>query len=155
MKNNSEKKIISKNRKAFYDYEILEKIEAGISLTGTEIKSIRAGRVNLKNSYVDIRGGEAFLYDCHISEYSMGSYNNHDPLRVRKLLLHKKEINNLFGKIKEDGLTVIPLTLYISGSKAKLEIALARGKKKWDKRENIAKKDAERRMSQAMSPKNI
>lgn len=149
------KKIIANNRKATHDYEILDKLEAGIVLTGTEIKSIRAGRINLKNSYVDIKDGEAYLEACHISEYETGSYNNHDPLRSRKLLLHKREINYLFGKIKEKGLTVVPLSLYIVRGRAKVEIALARGKKKWDKREDIAKKDAERRMQQAISPKNL
>ena len=147
-------KIISKNKKALHDYAIIEKKEAGIVLTGTEIKSIRNGRVNLKGSFVEMCSGEAVLTGCHIPEYQMGSFSNHDPMRRRKLLLHKKEIHQWLGKVTEKGYTVVPLSLYLSNGKAKVEIALCQGKKKWDKREDIAKKDADRRMKQALSPKN-
>ena len=142
-----ERKLIANNKKARHDYFILETFEAGIVLTGTEIKSIRQGKVNLKESYVKISRGEAIIHGMHISPYDHGNIFNVDPLRDRKLLLHKKEILKIEQKMKEKGLTIVPLSLYINeDGRAKLEIALARGKKLYDKRDDIAKKDAARRM---------
>jgi len=141
------RKQIANNKKARHDYFILETFEAGIVLTGTEIKSIRQGKVNLKESYVKISRGEAIIHGMHISPYDHGNIFNVDPLRDRKLLLHKKEILKIEQKMKEKGLTIVPLSLYINeDGRAKLEIALARGKKLYDKRDDIAKKDAARRM---------
>ena len=141
------RKQIANNKKARHDYFILETFEAGIVLTGTEIKSIRQGKVNLKESYVRISRGEAIIHGMHISPYDHGNIFNVDPLRDRKLLLHKKEILKIEQKMKEKGLTIVPLSLYINeDGRAKLEIALARGKKLYDKRDDIAKKDAARRM---------
>lgn len=141
-------KTITNNRKAYFEYTILSKLEAGISLQGTEVKSARENKVNLKGSYVSIVDGEAFLKDCHIAEYEMGSYNNHEPSRSRKLLLHKREIRKLAADTKEKGLTIIPLSMYFSNGKIKVEIGLAIGKKLWDKRESLKEKDAERKMNQ-------
>ena len=132
------------NRKANYDYEIIETIEAGISLMGTEIKSIRNGKANLKDSYAIIKNGECFLLNMHISHYKEGNIFNHDETRTRKLLLHKKEILKLQSKIELDGYTLIPLKLYFKGNKAKLLIGVAKGKKTYDKRETIKKRDIER-----------
>ena len=141
------RKLIANNKKARHDYFILETYEAGIVLTGTEIKSIRQGKVNLKESYVKVGGGQAVIHGMHISPYDHGNIFNVDPLRDRKLLLHKKEILKIEQKMKEKGLTVVPLSLYINeDGRAKLEIALAKGKKLYDKRDDIAKKDAARRM---------
>lgn len=137
-------KIVAANKKAYHDYTILETYEAGISLVGTEVKSLREGQANLKESYVLVKEGEAVLLNCHISPYSHGNINNHDPLRTRKLLLHKKEIEKLFGRIREAGLTVVPLKIYFSKGKAKLEIGLAKGKRQYEKRETIKKKEADR-----------
>ncbi|MCL6615157.1 MAG: SsrA-binding protein SmpB [Firmicutes bacterium] len=134
------------NRQARHDYFILETFEAGVALTGTEVKSLRAGRGNLKESYAEIRDGEVFLVNCHISPYDFGNRYNHDPLRPRKLLLHKAEIRRLYGKTREKGLTLIPLQLYFNErGRVKVELALAKGKKLYDKREEIARRDAERR----------
>lgn len=144
------KKIISNNKKAYHDYFIDEKIEAGIELFGTEVKSIRAGRVNLKDSYISLRTGEAILIGTHISSYEQGNIFNCDPLRERRLLLHKKEIMRLIGKTKEKGYSLIPLSVYFLGSKVKVEIGLARGKKAYDKREAIAERDAKRNMERAI-----
>jgi SsrA-binding protein len=138
--------IITQNRKARYSYHILDKWEAGIVLQGTEVKSLRAGKANLKDSYARIESGEIFLYQFHISQYEKASLDNHHPLRKRKLLLHKKEINKLAGRVEEKGLTLIPLKVYFLGGKAKVEIALAKGKKLYDKRTDIAKRDADRDM---------
>ena len=146
-------KSIAKNKKAFHDYFILEEFEAGIELFGTEVKSIRAGTVNLKDSYVDIKNGEAFALGVHISPYEKGNIFNRDPLRPKKLLLHKKEILRLFGKEKEDGLTIIPLEIYLSGSRAKMKIALAKGKKLYDKRDAEAEKSAKRNIERALREK--
>ncbi|MCS7234041.1 MAG: SsrA-binding protein SmpB [Synergistetes bacterium] len=144
-------KIIAQNKKAFHDYEILETYEAGIVLQGSEIKSIRDGRVNLKDSYAKVKEGELWLYDMHISPYDKASFFNHDPLRPRKLLLHKKEIVRLIGKVNERGLTLIPLKLYINDrGKAKIELALAKGKKLHDKRKAIAEKDLRRELERAL-----
>lgn len=144
------KKVISSNRKAFHDYTIFDKFTAGIVLMGTEIKSIRKGAVNLKDSFAKIEDGEIFLYNCHISAYEQGNRYNHDPERVRKLLLNKKEVLKMFGKIKKEGYTIVPLELFLINGFAKLEIGLAKGKKIYDKREDIAKKTQKRDMDRAM-----
>jgi SsrA-binding protein len=135
------------NRKARHEYFIVEALEAGIILTGTEIKSIRAGNANLQDSYAEIRNGEVWLEEMHISPYEHGSIYNHDPRRKRKLLLNKKEIRKLLTKTREKGFTLIPLSVYFKGSYAKVELAIAQGKKSYDKREAIAKRDAEREMA--------
>lgn len=143
-------KVVARNRKAIHDYFILETYEAGIVLTGTEIKSVRDGRVNLRDGYAKIEGGELWLYNIHISPYERGSFYNHDPLRPRKLLLRKEEIRRLLGKTKEKGLTLVPLSVYIKDNRwAKVEIALAKGKKQYDKRAAIAERDAQRAMERA------
>ena len=139
-------KIITTNRKARYEYEIIDKWETGIVLLGTEVKALRAGRANLKDSHANIKDGEIFLLNTHISPYSHGNLNNHDPLRIRKLLMHKKEIKKLIGKVEGKGLTLIPLKLYFKNGRAKVELALARGKKLYDKRQDIAKRDSDRDM---------
>ena len=135
---------ITVNRVAHHEYFVLEKYECGIELFGTEIKSIRNGSVNLKESWADIQNGEVFVYGMHISPYEKGNIFNRDPFRVRKLLLHKKEINKLYGKIKQDGLTLVPLSLYYKGQRVKLELGLCKGKKLYDKRADLARKAAER-----------
>ena len=139
-----DKKVISTNRKAFHDYLIFEKYDAGIVLTGTEIKSIRKGNFNLKDSFAKIEDGEIFLYNMHISPYEQGNRFNHEPERVRKLLLKKQEIMKMLGKIKKENYTIVPLELYLSHGFAKIEIGLAKGKKLYDKREATAKKTQER-----------
>lgn len=147
----SQKKVVANNKKARHDYFIEETYEAGIVLTGTEIKSIRQGKVNIKESYAKIEKEEMMIYGMHISPYDHGNRFNVDPLRPRKLLLHKREIRKLTGYITLKGLTLVPLRMYINESgRAKLEIAVARGKKDYDKRNTIAKRDADRRMQQAM-----
>ncbi|MCI9598742.1 MAG: SsrA-binding protein SmpB [Firmicutes bacterium] len=147
----SEKKVVANNKKARHDYFIEETYEAGIVLTGTEIKSIRQGKVNIKESYAKIEKEELIIYGMHISPYDHGNRFNVDPLRPRKLLLHKREIRKLTGYITLKGLTLVPLRMYINDKgRAKLEIAVARGKKDYDKRNAIAKRDADRRMQQAM-----
>ena len=138
------KKVISTNRKAFHEYHIFDKFNAGMVLTGTEIKSIRKGAINLKDSFVKVEDSEVFLYNCHISPYEQGNRYNHEPDRVRKLLLNKQEILKILGKIKKDGYAIIPLELFLSHGFAKIEIGLAKGKKLYDKRESIAKKTQER-----------
>lgn len=140
-------KILTQNRKAYHDYEILETYEAGIVLTGTEVKSCKNGQVNLKDSHIRIVNGEAFLLNAHISPYEQGNYTNHEPTRTRKLLLHKREINKLAGKVQEKGLTLVPLKMYLKKNRIKLEIALAKGKKVHDKRDEIRKKDLEKEFS--------
>jgi len=140
-------KIIAKNKKAFFNYDILETYEAGISLMGSEVKSIREGRVSLKESYAEIKHGEAFLINCHISPYEAANRFNHDPLRVRKLLLHRREIKRLIGKIKEKGLTLIPTKVLINDKgKVKIEISLAKGKRDYQKKEAIRERDIKREM---------
>ena len=139
-----DKKVISTNRKAFHDYLIFDKLVAGIVLTGTEIKSIRKGMVNLKDSFAKIEDGEVFLYNMHISPYEQGNRYNHVPDRVRKLLLNKREIMKILGKIKKESYTIVPLELFLSHGFAKIEIGLAKGKKLYDKRETIAKKTQDR-----------
>ncbi len=138
------RKIIATNKKAFHDYTIFEKYNAGMVLTGTEIKSIRKNAVNLKDSFVKIEEGEAWLYSCHITPYEQGNRFNHDPDRKRKLLLNKKEILKMLGKVKKESYAIIPLSLYLENGWAKIEIALAKGKKLHDKREDIAKKSVNR-----------
>lgn len=142
--------IITVNRAARHEYFVLETYEAGIELYGTEIKSIRNGSVNLKESWADIQNGEVFINGMHISPYEKGNIFNKDPFRVRKLLLHKKEINKLAGKIKQEGLTLIPLSLYFKKQYVKVELGLCRGKKLYDKRDAIAKRDAKRDIDRAM-----
>lgn len=145
MRSVPETKTIVTNRQARHDYFIIETIEAGLALTGTEVKSLRAGKGNLKDGFAEIRGGEAFLVNCHISPYDYGNRYNHEETRPRKLLLHKEEIRRLLGKVKEKGLTLVPLRLYLNQQgRVKVELALAKGKKMYDKREDAAKRDAER-----------
>jgi len=143
-------KIVTTNRKAFYDYHIQETYEAGISLLGTEVKALREGRANLKDSYAIIKDGEAFLLNCHISPYSHGNIQNHDPLRTRKLLLHKKEINKLWGNITQKGYTLIPLKIYFKNGKAKVEIGLAKGKKQYEKRAALREKEVRKEIDRYM-----
>jgi SsrA-binding protein len=142
-------KVICRNRKARHDYHIEATFEAGIALKGSEVKSLRQGRGNLKDGYAGIRGGEAFLYNVHISPYAQASRDNPDPVRERKLLLHKKEIKRLIGKIQERGYTLIPLQMYFKNGKAKVELGLARGKKLYDKRETLRRKAMEREVKKA------
>lgn len=139
-------KVVATNRKATHDYQIEDRYEAGLALMGTEIKSIRAGRVNLRDGYVQPRDGELWLVNVHIAPYDPAGGRGHDPLRPRKLLLHRKEIARLIGRVQERGYTIVPLRMYLKGGRAKVEIALARGKRKYDKREAIARRDAEREM---------
>ena len=144
-------KVVATNRKAYHDYFIEEKFEAGIILTGTEVKSLRDGRANLQDSYASVKDGEVFLYHCHISPYSHGNLMNHDPLRVRKLLLHKKEIHKLLGKTQQKGLTLVPLRVYFSErGKAKVELGLAKGKKLYDRRDTIKAREAGREVERAI-----
>jgi SsrA-binding protein len=140
-------KLIASNKKAFHEYFILDKFEVGLVLTGTEVKSLREGRVNLKDSYVEVRGGQAFLVGMHISPYTHGNRENHEPERTRKLLLHRKEIDKLNTQIVEKGLTIVPLRLYFKGSKVKGEIAVVRGKKLYDKRETEKRREVDREMA--------
>ena len=146
MKDN--KKTIANNPKAYHDYFIEDTIECGIALVGTEVKSIRDGKVNLKDSFAMIKNEEIFLHNMHISPYSQGSFSNVDPMRTRKLLLHKKEIIKLSNQIAQKGITLVPVSIYFSKNRVKLELAIAKGKKLFDKRQSIAKKDAERRLLQ-------
>ena len=143
-------KIIAKNPNAYHNYEIIEKIECGIVLTGTEIKSIRQGKVNIKDSFAQIKNGECFVMGMHISPYEFGNIYNTNPIRDRKLLLNKSEINKLFGKVQIKGFSLVPISLYFSGSLVKLELGVGKGKKLYDKRHDIAKKDADRRIAIAL-----
>ena len=138
------------NRRAFHDFFVDEKYEAGIMLTGTEVKSVRNGRANLRDGFVRIDRGEAWLENVHISPYAQGNLMNHDPLRPRKLLLHRKEISSLIGKVKQRGYTLIPLRVYFTRNHAKVEVGLARGKRQYDKREAIAARDAKREIERAV-----
>jgi SsrA-binding protein len=142
-------KIVADNRKARHNYFIEDKYEAGMVLVGTEIKSIRQGRVNLKDAYAKIVNGEVFVHQMHISPYAFAYYNNHDPLRPRKLLLHKKEIKKLYGKVNEKGLSLIPLRVYLKDGKAKITVALAKGKRKYDKRQAIRQRDEKRELDRS------
>ncbi|HEX6488233.1 MAG TPA: SsrA-binding protein SmpB [Candidatus Dormibacteraeota bacterium] len=141
---------IATNRRAFHDYFIDEKYEAGLALTGTEVKSLRAGKANLRDGFVRIDGTEAWLENVHISPYTQGGYVNHEPMRPRKLLLHRREIATLIGKVRQKGFTLIPLRLYFAGNHAKVEIGLARGKRQYDKRVALAEADARREMERAV-----
>jgi SsrA-binding protein len=137
-------KVITVNRQAYHDYEVERTVEAGMALMGTEIKSIREGKVNLRGSYAIVRNGEVWMENAHIAAYEHGNRYNHDPLRPRKLLLHKREINQLAGRVATKGLTLIPLKLYLKGGRAKIELGLCRGKKLYDKRETIAERETKR-----------
>ncbi len=143
-------KIVSQNKKAFHDYFILETYEAGIELKGTEIKSVRKGSTNLKDAFIRIKNDEAYIENMHIAPYEQGNRFNHEPLRTRKLLLHKKQIKKLQKEVKENGLTIVPTKLYFNTSKLKVEIALARGKKLYDKRQDLKAKDAKRDVERAL-----
>jgi SsrA-binding protein len=146
----TERKVISTNRKARHDYEILDTFEAGLVLLGSEIKSIRAGRVNLREGYVQPRGDELWLLNVHIAQYDQAGDFGHDPLRPRKLLLHRREINRITSRVQEKGLTIVPTVLYLTRGLAKVEIALARGKKQYDKRETLRKRSSERQIKRAL-----
>ena len=146
----TEKKIVAQNKKAYHDYFVLEEYEAGIELFGTEIKSIRQIKVNLKDAWCNIVNGEIFVNGMHISPYDHGNIFNRDPLRVRRLLMHKKEINRLYGTVKQDGLALIPLSVYFVKGRAKINVGLCKGKKNYDKREVAAKKDAQRNIERAI-----
>lgn len=148
-------KLIANNKKAYHDYFIEEKYEAGISLVGTEVKSLRMGKGSIKESYIRIENGEMMIYGFHISPYEKGNIFNRDPLRVRKLLVHRYEINKINGKIREKGYTLVPLQVYFKGSLVKVELGLARGKKLYDKRDDIAKKDQRRESERDFKVKNI
>lgn len=147
-------KVLAQNKKASHDYFIEETIEAGMVLTGTEIKSVRASKVQLKDSYVRIRNGEAWICNMHISPFEQGNRFNHEPLRDRKLLLHKKQIGELVGAVKRDGYTIVPLKMYIKDGYAKLLIGIAKGKKDYDKRDDMRKKEAKREMERAFKDRN-
>lgn len=144
------RKLIASNRKARHDYTILETFEAGIALTGTEVKSLRAGRASLVDAFAQESGGEIYLYGLHIPEYAQGTWTNHEPRRVRKLLLHRAQIDRLIGKLRETGLTLVPLSLYFSNGWAKVELGLARGKRVYDKRQDLARRDADREIARAL-----
>ena len=144
------RKVIAQNRKARHDYAIEDVVEAGLVLTGTEVKSLRAGRASLVDAYAAIKDGEAWLHNAHIPEYDLGTWTNHTPRRTRKLLLHREEIARLVGKTKESGLTLVPLQLYFKDGRAKVEIALARGKKAYDKRQSLAARDASREVAREL-----
>ena len=147
-------KTIADNRKARHDYFILESYEAGIELTGTEVKSIRDGGLNLKDSWISIDNGELFIKQMHISPYEKGNIFNKDPLRTRKLLMHKREIMKLIGQVKQDGLTLIPISVYFKGSRVKVKVGLCKGKKLYDKRQAAAEKDAKRQIDRAMKERS-
>lgn len=144
-------KSLASNRKAYHDYFIEDTFEAGIVLTGTEIKSVRAGQVNLRDSYATIKDGELWLMNTHIAAYRGGSYFNHEPRRERKLLMHRREINRLSAKVQEKGLTLIPLRVYLKNNRAKVEIGLARGKKQYDKRDSLREKDSRREVERVIA----
>ena len=147
--NNVPKKIITENRKARYEYHVVDTYEAGMVLKGTEVKSLRQGRVNLKDSYASIKDGEVWVHQLHIGAYPFAYYGNHDPLRPRKLLLHRREIDRLYGKLNEQGHTLIPIRMYFKGGKVKIALALAKGKRKHDKREAIRRRDEKRELDRA------
>lgn len=151
----SETRLIANNKKAYHDYFILEKYETGIVLHGTEVKSLRMGKCSIKEAFIRVESGEMFIYGMHISPYEKGNIFNKDPLRIRKLLLHKKEISKISGKIKEQGITIVPLRVYFSGRHVKVEIGLAKGKKLYDKRDDIAKKDQKREAQREFKIRNL
>lgn len=154
MDKNTGIKIIAQNKKAYHDFFVLEKLEAGIELFGTEVKSIRQGKINLKDSWCFVKDGEMFVNGMHISPYEQGNIFNRDPLRTKKLLLHKREIKRLYSQVKQEGLAIVPLSVYFLKGRAKVEIGLCKGKKLYDKREVAAKKDAQRNIARAMSIRN-
>ena len=146
---------LADNRKAGYDFHLLEHFEAGLVLAGTEVKSIREGRINLRDSFCRLERGEAYLLNAHIGQYSHGGYASHDPMRPRKLLLHREELNKLLGKTAERGLTIVPLRMFLKNGRVKLEIALAKGKKTFDKRETIRRREAERETRAAVKMRRV
>ena len=146
-------RLIAENRRARHDYHLLERFEAGIALTGTEVKSLRAGQVTLQRAFADLREGELYLMGAHISEYAQGNLQNHDPDRERKLLLHRRELDSLLGKVRERGLTLVPTRMYFKNGRVKVEIALAKGKEARDKRRDIADRDARRQIERALKEK--
>ena len=148
-------KLIAENRRARYDYHLLERLEAGLTLTGTEVKSLRAGQATLQRAFADIRDGEVWLVGAHIPEYAQGNVANHDPDRDRKLLLHRREIDSLLGKVREKGLTLVPTKLYFKNGRVKVEIAVARGKEQRDKRRDLAERDARRQIDRAMKERRL
>jgi SsrA-binding protein len=148
-------KPIAENRRARHDYHLLERLEAGLALTGTEVKSLRAGQASLQRAFADIRDGEIWLVGAHIPEYAQGNVANHDPDRERKLLLHRREIDSLLGKVRERGLTLVPTRLYFKNGRVKIEIALARGKEARDKRRDIAERDARRQIDRALKERRL
>lgn len=148
-------KLIANNKKAYHDYFILDTYEAGLALHGTEVKSLRMGKCSIKEAFIRIENGEVFIYGMHINPYEKGNIFNKDPLRVRKLLLHKSEINKMLGKMKEKGMAIVPLKVYFKGSLAKIEIGVARGKKLYDKRQDIAKKDQKREAQRDFKVRNL
>ena len=150
MEKNSGIKIVAQNKKAYHDYFVLEKLEAGIELFGTEVKSIRQGKINLKDSWCFVKDGEMFVNGMHISPYDHGNIFNRDPMRVRKLLMHKKEIMRLLGTTKQEGLTLIPISIYFKKGRAKVQVGLCKGKKLYDKRDVAAKKDAQRTIERSL-----
>ena len=141
------RKLVASNKKARHDFAILDTVEAGMALTGTEVKALRAGRASLVDAFAEVRGREIFLHGMHIPVYAMGTWNNHEPRRTRKLLLNRAEIDRLMGKVRETGLTLVPLSVYFSDGWAKVEIGLARGKRTYDKRQDLAKRDADREIA--------
>ena len=148
-------KLIANNKKAYHDFFILDTFEAGLALHGTEVKSLRMGKCSIKESFIRIENGEVFIYGMHISPYEKGNIFNKDPMRVKKLLLHKAEINKMLGKVKEKGISIVPLKVYLKGSLMKIEIGLAKGKKLYDKRDDIAKKDQKREAERDFKVRNI
>lgn len=154
MAENLKRRMVAQNKTAHHEYFIEEKIEAGIELFGTEVKSIRMGKVNLKESYCEIDGGQIFIHGMHISPYEKGNIFNRDPLRPKRLLMHKNEILRLFGYVKQKGLTIIPLDMYLKGQRVKVTVAVVRGKKLYDKREDAAKRDAKRTIERTLKDKN-
>jgi SsrA-binding protein len=148
-------KLIAENRRARHDYHLLERLEAGLTLTGTEVKSLRAGQATLQRAFADIRDGEVWLVGAHIPEYVQGNIANHDPDRDRKLLLHRREIDSLLGKVREKGLTLVPTKLYFKDGRVKVEIAVARGKEGRDKRRDLAERDARRQIDRAMKERRL
>jgi SsrA-binding protein len=148
-------KLIAENRRARHDYHLLERLEAGLTLTGTEVKSLRAGQASLQRAFADVREGEVWLVGAHIPEYAQGNLANHDPDRDRKLLLHRREIDSLLGKVREKGLTLVPTKLYFKNGRVKVEIAVARGKEQRDKRRDLAERDARRQIDRAMKERRL
>ena len=148
-------KVMARNREAYHEYFVIEEFEAGISLAGTEVKSIRQGTLSLKDSWCNVKDGELWIRQMHISPYEKGNIFNRDPLRPKKLLMHKREINYLFGKVKQDGFAIIPLQVYLKNSRVKVKIALCKGNKLYDKRDDMAKRDAKRQIERAMKERNM